>query len=125
MDNIKKYGTSLGIFFLSVFSYCLILNILYYFDLISDDLLKIFIIILSSISIFISSFILGRKTKSKAYLEGIKFGVISILMMILISFLMFDSFSLGSILYYIIILSFSIFGSIIGINKKEDKKSSN
>ena len=111
---LRTAYTIVLIIFLSI-----ILTTLYYFNLIgpiTNKFLKIFIPI---ISIFINSFILGRKTLNKGYLEGFKLSLIFI-SIFLVSSLITKSFSFKLILYYLIIIITSILGSMIGINTKKE-----
>ena len=82
------------------------------------------IVLTTTISTAVGSYILGKKTQEKGYLEGIKFGIILILLMWIISFLAFDqSFSISSIIYYLIFVITSSIGSMFGINKKTNDNS--
>lgn len=80
------------------------------------------IIFVSNIIIFIILNILNSKTKKKnGYLEGLLLGIIFILVMILIKVILFSSpFTIATLIYYLILLVASIFGGMIGINKKND-----
>ena len=112
--------------FLIVLLTTILVNILFsslcYFDIIgntTNSVLKILSILIFS---FISGLYIGIKSSNKGYLEGIKVGLITILFMILLSYLGFnDNFNMIKILYYFLILLVTIIGSVIGINKKEKK----
>ena len=112
--------------FLIVISTTILVNIflssLCYFDIIrntTNSVLKLLSILIFS---FISGIYIGIKSNNKGYLEGIKVGLITILFMILLSYLGFnDNFNMIKILYYFLILLVTIIGSVIGINKKEKK----
>ena len=61
----------------------------------------------------------GKKTEKKAYKTGLKNGLIFTLTLIFLSIITNSfSFTLRKTLYFMIIISISIMGSIIGINKK-------
>ena len=79
-----------------------------------------YIIILITLSfIFIMSFKSGKKRLNKGYIAGIKTWIIFTLIIIIIDLLFIkNNCSFSRIIYYIISLLVSIFGSIIGINKK-------
>ena len=118
MKKYYKYFYSLliSLFILIVLS--LIINLLYYYDVISTSSINYFKIMIIIISFFISGFILGKKTINKGYLEGIKLSIITIIIMILLSIIL-HSFKISNILYYLITSISIIFGSMIGITKKK------
>ena len=116
---MKKLIISLGYFFIILFSLLLIYTLLLYFNLLSNNILNYFKLLIPLISILYSSYILGRKSVKKGYLEGMKLAFIIIFMFIIIN-LMFDSFNYKSILYYLIIFISSSLGAMIGINRKKN-----
>lgn len=121
LDTILKFLKNIGILFALILGSAFFINIFNYFDLLSQGAYKTFLIILVAISIFISSFLLGKSSKKKGYLEGIKFGVISVLLMFVISYLAFDSnISISSLIYYLILIISSSIGAMFGINKKKE-----
>lgn len=122
MEKIKKYSLSIGIYISLILIFSFFINLLNYFNILSENSYKIFLVLLVSISMFISAFILGKNTQEKGYLEGIKLGLILIILMITISYLSSDILpSIKSIIYYLILLLSSIIGSTFGINKKKEK----
>ena len=114
---MKKYLISIGIFIGLILIFSLFINLFYYFDLINNTVYKITLILTISIITFISSYILGTKTKQKAYLEGLKYSLIIISVMFILS-LVFKTLSLKSIIYYLIIMIISIIGITIGKSKR-------
>ena len=60
----------------------------------------------------------GAKNKAKGYIEGIKYGLIWVILFVIIC-LICKVFDWTSIIYYFILLFISILGSILGINKKK------
>ena len=113
---LKNYIKSYGYLFGLIFILTLIISLLNYFIPFNSNILKIIIPI---ISIFISSIILGKSTKEKAYLEGIKFGGIFILIMTIFKIIIKSNFNYKTIIMYIVLLTSSIIGSMIGINIKK------
>ena len=114
---IKNYGYSILIVFGSILLINLITTILNYFNLVSSNTISIINFVMMIISIFVSSYILGTKSKEKGYLEGLKFGGIVVLLFILLV-LLFDRFVVKSLIYYSILILTSILGSMVGINRK-------
>lgn len=115
---IKKYLISyaytLGIIIVGTF----IITLFNYFNLLESNIANTLILILVIISMFIGSFLLGKKSNKKGYLEGIKYSIIFILLLVLINLLFIKVFKIKSLIYFLIIVVSSTFGSMIGINKK-------
>ena len=110
---LKNYLKSYLYLFILILILTIILSIINYFFAIPTKIIKLLIPI---ISIIISTIILGKNTKSKAYLEGIKFTSLYIILSIIISLIIKNSFSFKLILCYLILLLSGIIGSMIGIN---------
>lgn len=70
------------------------------------------------IAIFIGSYKLGKVSNNKGYIEGLKYGIIWVII-ILITNLIVKSFTWTLTLYLLILLLVSTFSSILGINKKK------
>ena len=121
MNYLKKIGKILGGTFLSIIILGLILNIFYYFDLISNNVYNISKMLIILISLFIYSYLLGKYSEKYGLIEGLKLGSFFLIIMILIKILINDSFSIRTILYIIIILLTTGIGGVLGINKKEKK----
>ena len=73
-------------------------------------------IIIMIITFIIMGFLKGKSSNNKGYLQGLKIGGILVVILFMISFF---NFSLKTIIYYIILLLSSVFGAMIGINKKK------
>ena len=72
---------------------------------------------------FVGGFIMGKNSKQKGWLEGLKLGLIVLLILVLMNYLILgQSFEVKNLVYYLILLSSTIFGSMIGINKKTQDK---
>lgn len=113
----KKILNSLGYFFIILLIGTLFITLINYFNLLNTKIISILKFILPISAMLISSYKLGKISEKQGYLEGLKLGSIIILIFLLL-ILLLDSFSLRSILYYLILLLTSIIGSMIGINKK-------
>lgn len=123
MTNLKKYSMRLAYTFLSLGFSVLFITTLYYFNLINENTYKVFKIVVLIINLFISGFILGREAKSKGFLEGIKLGLMIIPIFLIVTLLIKEPLKLTVILYYLIILITSTFGSMIGMSLKKETKS--
>ena len=98
---IKKYLKSYIYLFSLIIILTLLLSIFNYFIPFKSNLIKILI---SIISMFISSIILGKNAKEKAYLEGIKFSTIFLLFASIIKIIIKSSFNYKVIILYITLL---------------------
>lgn len=116
MSYLKEYLKIL----LSLFITSLLVSTLAYFNII-DNSKNAIIFIVFIISILINSFLLGKRTNKNGYVEGIKIGSTIIFTFIIIRLLLKRNI-IEKLLYYVIILITSIFGCILGINKKEKRK---
>ena len=99
----------------------LILSILYYNNIISNSLNSYIPLGILLISLLLSGIYLGNKVDQKGYLEGLKLGLGTIIIFIIFSLIFKQKLGINSFIYYIIILTISIIGSIIGINKKKKR----
>ena len=111
-----------AIFFnvLELFILLFIITILYYFNLINEKTFSILKLIIILFSIFINSFILGKNTKKKRYIEGIIYGIILITILLLLTIIL-SKIKIKLLIFYPLILITSILGSIIGKTKKIDQ----
>lgn len=114
---MKRFLKSYAYLFGSILLLTLILSILNYFIKLPTNTIKIIIPI---ISMLYSSIILGKNSTKKAYLEGIKFSLIYIVFIFLFSILIIKAkIKIDILLYYVILILTSMFGSMIGINLKK------
>jgi len=97
----------------------IILTVFNYFNIINGITLKIITLIIPLLGISIGSFILGKASNQKGYIEGLKYGVIWILVL-LITNLIIKNFILTSLIYYLIIIIISSFAGVLGINRKKN-----
>lgn len=114
---LKNYLKSYIYLITSLIIFTIIFTIINYFTSNSLSIIKILIPI---ISILISSFILGKNTKSKAYLEGIKFSLIYLIFTTILKLILKTSFNYKTFIIYLVIILSSIIGSTIGINTKKN-----
>ena len=117
---LVKYIKAIGYIFLSVFIITFILNTFYYFDFIGKNLFNVLEILSIIISMFIGGFYIGKNSNNKGYLQGLKLSGMIIPILIIVNYLIFKNiFKLKIIVFYLIIVSSLVLGSVIGINKKE------
>lgn len=97
----------------------ILLTIFNYFNILNGTLLKIIMLIIPIIGIFIGSFKIGKISSKKGYIEGLKYGVIWIILLLIIN-LIIKNFNITSIIYYLILIFISIIASVLGINKRKN-----
>ncbi len=113
---MKKYLISYAYLLCTIIILTLLLSIINYFIKVPSNIIKIIIPI---VSMLYSSIILGKNSTKKAYIEGIKFSIIYIIFIFLFSILIKNKIQINIILYYLILILTSMFGSVIGINLKK------
>ncbi len=118
---MKKYLVpilyTLGIMLLGSF----ISSILYYFNITSDKFNTILLYLISIVAIFVGALKLGKSFDQKGIITGLIYFTIWLIIMILISLIFFKvDFGIKNIIYYAILLIFSMLGGIIGKNTKEE-----
>lgn len=99
----------------------LITSTLYYFNILSDKMYSIFLYLISIIGILMGSIKFSKLLNKKGFINGTIYFLALFILMIVISLIIFKSkISTKSIIYYFILLIFSILGGIIGKNTKKE-----
>lgn len=118
MNYLKNLGVTLAF----IISWILVLTFLgtlfNYIGLFNSAFIKIIKVIIPILSMFIGGFVIGKKQGKKGWLEGLKLSSVFLVILTLFNYLgLNSSFSLKTIIYYIILIVSTIFGSIIGVNR--------
>ncbi len=114
---LKQIGFYLG-FILILALFLSLLNLLN----IGSNVTNVLAIAALIVYFLIMGIIHGKKADSKGFLVGLKIGLSSILILIIIDLIFFRAkFSLIRIIYYLILLLSCILGGTIGINHKKEK----
>lgn len=117
---IINYLKNIGFIFLGLVVTTLVLTVFNYFYILPSGILKVLNIVVMFLGLFVGGFLTGRVANKKGYLEGIKFGGIMIVIILLLNLLVFkNKFNLLNILYYLLLLVTSSFGGIVGISKRK------
>lgn len=123
MNDLKKLGFSYLYTNISILVCTLIITSLSIINFTSSKSTSILELISIILCLFINSFLLGKKASNKGYLEGLKLGFSVSLTYLILSILVFSfHINFKNILFYILLIIISMFGSMIGINKKLDNK---
>lgn len=120
MNKYLKYLKGLILVLGVLFSSTLLISILYYLNILNDGFNNYLLLLSSFISMLVGGIYIGLKSKEKGYIEGLKIGLISIFILMILSIILYKTnINSKNIIYYLILLSSSILGSMIGINKKK------
>lgn len=117
---IKKYLISYGYTLGIIIGGTFLITVLNYFNIFTSNLTNIIKLIIVIVSMFIGAFLLGKKSLKKGYIEGIKYSIVFIVLLVIINLLFVKEFNVKSIIYFLIIIISSTFGSMLGINKKRN-----
>lgn len=117
---LKTFLKSILIIIVGLFISSIIINTLYYFDIISNNVVKYLKMFFSIAIFFISGFYIGRNSVSKGYINGLKLSIIMVILFIIFG-LIFNNIKLLRIVYYLIMMTCITFGAMIGISKNEIK----
>ncbi len=119
MKKLINYLKAFTITIIIIIISSLIISLLYNYDLINDKIYTTLKMIIPTASILIGGIYIGRRSTNKGYLEGIKSSLIYLIFSFIISFILNSGISLNIIIYYIIMIISSSFGSMIGILKQK------
>ena len=118
---MKKHFLAILYSFTSLLIGSFIVSILYYFNITSDKLNNILLYFISISSIFIGSTYFSKNMKYKGLINGIIYFLIWFIIMLFLSLFIFKThFGIKNIIYYIILLIFSLIAGVLGKNL-EDK----
>lgn len=96
-------------------------SILYYFNITSDKVNQILIYLIAIIAMFVGSIIFAKNNKYKGIISGLLYFVGWFIIMLIMSLLVFkSSFKISSLIYYGVLMIFSVLGGIIGKNYQEE-----
>jgi len=114
INYLKSVAWTAGVILIST----IIITLLNYFNILNGTPLKIIHLIIPLVAVFIGSYKLGKTCNTKGYIEGLKYGILWIIVLI-ISNLLTKSLTWITSIYMIILILLSMFSSILGINRKK------
>lgn len=119
---LKKCGKALGFSILFLLLLTLIVTLLNYVGIFGLSIVKAFSYITPFISFFIGGILLGKQSINKGWLEGLKLGLISIVLLFCFNFLALNQgYTTSNLILYIVVLLGCILGSMVGINMKKEQ----
>lgn len=96
-------------------------SILYYFNITSDKVNQTLIYLIAIIAMFVGSIIFAKNNKYKGIISGLLYFIGWVVIMLIMSLLVFkSSFKISSLIYYGVLMIFSVLGGIIGKNYQEE-----
>lgn len=118
MNYLKSVGITL-LYIVGIMLFLTFISTLFnYINLFNNSIMNIIKIIIPIISMLIGGFIIGKKTGKNGWLEGLKLSIIFIIILTIFNYLGLDhKISLKTVIYYLILIISTIFGSIIGVNR--------
>ena len=118
MNYLKNLGISIIYILAFILGLTFIFSLINYIGLFNNTTMNIIKIIIPVLSMFIGGFVLGKRTGKKGWLEGLKLSLIFLIFSTLFNYLGLKSnISLKVGIYYLILITSTIFGSILGVNK--------
>ena len=95
-----------------------IITIFNYFNMLNGNLLRIFESLIPIIAIFIGSFLIGKASSRKGYIEGLKYSGIWIIIFLIINLVTKD-IKIWDFIYFLLLAFFGAISAMIGINYKK------
>lgn len=118
-----KYLKSLVWTIIPIFILSFLGSLFYYLNWLNPKVYNILKLLIPVLSLFLGGLYLGKHSKENGWLEGLKLGGSWIIFLFILSYLAFDiGFSLKGLIYYLIILITTTFGSMVGIRNVEKEK---
>lgn len=115
---VKNFLKATLIIISLLFLFTIILNILYYYDVLNNNTLKYGKMLFSILSFFLGGVFIGKNSLNKGYINGLKLSFIMTIIFLIIG-IIFQNISITRIIYYSIMSICITFGAMIGISKKE------
>lgn len=118
MKYLKTSAKVIGIMTGILLFFALFITFLNYFNIIGKKTVTIFEIIGPILTLFIGGFLIGKESKQKGWLEGLKLAIIFLVIITLFNYLgLRNHLEMKNLIYYLILTTTCMFGSMIGINK--------
>jgi putative membrane protein (TIGR04086 family) len=96
----------------------LLLTIFNYLNIITGTFLNIMKFLIPVIALFVGGIMIGKISSNKGWLNGLKLSLILIVLFFILSLIFSIKIDFKNLIYYLILAGSSMFGSMIGINKK-------
>lgn len=121
MKQVKKIFKSYIYIIGSILILTFISTIFNYFDLINNKVLNIINFIIPLLSLTLGGFIIGKNSSKNGWLEGLKIGIIFVIITLICNLIFIHNINLKDLIFYLLLIISSILGSMFGINYKTEK----
>lgn len=122
MKYLKTSAKIIGIMIGILLLFTLFITFFNYFNIIGKKMVTILEIIGPILTLFIGGFLIGKESKQKGWLEGLKLSFLFLVLIILFNYLgLHNHLEVKNLIYYLILTITCMFGSMIGINKNQQK----
>ncbi len=123
MKYLKTSVKIVGIMIATLLIFTLLITFFNYFNIIGKKTITILEIIGPVLTLFIGGFLMGKESKQKGWLEGLKLALIFIAFIVLFNYLgLRNHIEMKNLIYYFILTITCMFGGMIGINKNGEKE---
>lgn len=121
MKNLKKILHGILISFCLIIISTFLFTLLNYFNIINSATASMFGVTIPLISLAVAGFISGKKSLKNGWLEGFKIGLVFVTLIFLGNIIFDFPITIKNLLFYLLLLSSSVLGSVFGINYKKEK----
>lgn len=119
MKYFKRILTSFLFAVGSILVLTFLITTLNYFDIIGGKFMSVSKVIIPLFSLALGGFILGKGANKNGWIEGLKLGLIIIILIALGNLIFSQSIIAKDFIFYALLLISCIFGSMFGINMKK------
>jgi len=121
MIKIINYLKFVSVFLILELMLTFIISLLNLIGL-NSGITTIILLIVNIIIFFALSYINAKNIRKKGFLQGIYLGLIFLMLMLILKIVLFHgNFNISTYIYYLILFITSIFGGMMGVNKKSDE----
>ncbi len=120
MKYLKKILKSFLFTISSVIILTFLFTLLNYFDIIGSKIMNIAKVIIPLFSLALGGFVIGKNANKNGWLEGIKIGIIIIVLISIGNLIFGQNINGKDFIFYALLLISAIFGSMFGINMKKE-----
>jgi len=117
---MKNYIFSIFYSIITLLIGTLLISILYYFNITTDKINNLLLYFISILSMFIGSFKFSSQSKFKGILNGLIYFIPFLILSIIFVIVFKTKFNFGIIIYYLIMLIFTVLSAVISKNIKND-----
>lgn len=118
MLYLKKISKFYLKYFIWLFILTFVISIFSYFDIVSNNMLKIIKLLIPIILSFFLSYKSSKRINTKGYINGFCFGGLIVITIFSFNLIFFRIFKLKLAIFFVIILLSSLLGGMIGRYKK-------